>query len=190
MWKSRLEKPHDLPSRLVLHGKPCLIPILWNIRHEFIWRRTHELASASPPYERVPIISQYTFNNIYIIYLLHKSSSFIRTVYIRNLNIISAYQTKNCFKLEITLCYLVSSNIFKTTPKGAKVKMTFGIWCDVSKQTLTLTISSLTLLHLLRKSPLLSSEFVFWKWRIKGKPYLIILYAIYTAKPTPVASFC
>ena len=31
------------------------------------------------------------------------------------------------------------SYIFKTTPNGAKVKMTFGIWCDVSKQTLTLT---------------------------------------------------
>ena len=58
-------------------------------------------ASASPPYERVPNISQYTFNNLFIIYLLYLSSSFIRTVYIRNQNIISAYQPKNCFKFKI-----------------------------------------------------------------------------------------
>ena len=38
---------------------------------KFIWRRTHKLASASPPYEQVPNISQYTFNNLFIIYLLH-----------------------------------------------------------------------------------------------------------------------
>ena len=29
------------------------------------------LASASPPYDRVRNISQYTFNNLFIIYLLH-----------------------------------------------------------------------------------------------------------------------
>ena len=29
--------------------------------------RMHELASASPPYERVPNILQYTFNNFFII---------------------------------------------------------------------------------------------------------------------------
>ena len=28
--------------------------------------RMHELASASPPYERVPNISRYTFNNDFI----------------------------------------------------------------------------------------------------------------------------
>ena len=94
---------------------------------------------ASPPYERVPNISQYTFNNLFIIYLLHLSSGFIRTVYIRNQNIISACQPKKCFKFKITLCHLVSSYIFKTTPNRAKVKMTFSIRCDVSKQTLTLT---------------------------------------------------
>ena len=32
--------------------------------------RTHELASASPPYERVPIILRYSFNNLFIIYPL------------------------------------------------------------------------------------------------------------------------
>ena len=32
--------------------------------------RMHELASASPPYERVPNILRYTFNNIFIIYPL------------------------------------------------------------------------------------------------------------------------
>ena len=32
--------------------------------------RTHELASASPPYERVPNILQYSFNNLFIIYPL------------------------------------------------------------------------------------------------------------------------
>ena len=51
---------------------------------------------------------------------------------------ISANQPKYCFKFEITLCHLVSSYIFKTTPNGAKVKMTFDIGYDVSKQTLTL----------------------------------------------------
>ena len=48
-----------------------LLNFFGNIRHEFIWRRTHELASASPPYERVPNISQYKFNNLFIIYVLH-----------------------------------------------------------------------------------------------------------------------
>ena len=47
------------------------------IGHKFIWGRMHELASVSPPYERVPNMSQYTFNNFFIIYLLHYSSSFI-----------------------------------------------------------------------------------------------------------------
>ena len=89
----------------------------------------------------MPNISQYTFNNLFIIYLLHLSSSFILTVYIRNQNIISAYQSKNCFISKITLCHLVSSYTSKTTPNGAKVKMTFSIGCDVSKQTLTLTRS-------------------------------------------------
>ena len=32
--------------------------------------RMHELASASPPYEQVPKISRYTFNNLFIIYPL------------------------------------------------------------------------------------------------------------------------
>ena len=32
--------------------------------------RMHELASASPPYERVPNILRYTFNNFFIIYPL------------------------------------------------------------------------------------------------------------------------
>ena len=32
--------------------------------------RMHELASASPPYERVPNILRYTFNNLFIIYPL------------------------------------------------------------------------------------------------------------------------
>ena len=32
--------------------------------------RTHELASASPPYERVPNISRYSFNDLFIIYPL------------------------------------------------------------------------------------------------------------------------
>ena len=70
--------------------------------------RACEFASASPPYERVPNISQYTFNNLFIIYLLLLSSSFILTVYIRNQNIISAYQPKKCFKFKIMLCHLVS----------------------------------------------------------------------------------
>ena len=33
--------------------------------------RMHELASASPPYERVPYILRYTFNNLFIIYPLN-----------------------------------------------------------------------------------------------------------------------
>ena len=33
--------------------------------------RMHELASASPPYERVPNILQYTFNYLFIIYPLN-----------------------------------------------------------------------------------------------------------------------
>ena len=33
--------------------------------------RMHELASASPPYERVPNILRYTFNNFFIIYPLN-----------------------------------------------------------------------------------------------------------------------
>ena len=32
--------------------------------------RMHELASVSPPYERVPNILRYTFNNLFIIYPL------------------------------------------------------------------------------------------------------------------------
>ena len=32
--------------------------------------RTHELASASPPYERVPNILRYSFSNLFIIYPL------------------------------------------------------------------------------------------------------------------------
>ena len=33
--------------------------------------RMHELANASPPYERAPNILRYTFNNLFIIYLLN-----------------------------------------------------------------------------------------------------------------------
>ena len=33
--------------------------------------RMHKLASAFPPYERVPNILRYTFNNLFIIYLLN-----------------------------------------------------------------------------------------------------------------------
>ena len=33
--------------------------------------RMHELASASPTYERVPNILRYTFNNLFIIYPLN-----------------------------------------------------------------------------------------------------------------------
>ena len=33
--------------------------------------RMHELASASPPYEQVPNILRYTFNNFFIIYPLN-----------------------------------------------------------------------------------------------------------------------
>ena len=33
--------------------------------------RMDELASASPPYERVPNILRYTFNNLFIIYPLN-----------------------------------------------------------------------------------------------------------------------
>ena len=33
--------------------------------------RMHELASASQPYERVPNILRYTFNNLFIIYPLY-----------------------------------------------------------------------------------------------------------------------
>ena len=33
--------------------------------------RMHELASASPPYERVPNILRYIFNNLFIIYPLN-----------------------------------------------------------------------------------------------------------------------
>ena len=83
-------------------------------------------------------IHSITFFIIYR-YLLHLSSTFIRTIYIRNQNIISAYQSTNCFQFKITLCHLVSSYIFKTMPNGAKVKMTFGIGYAVKKQTLTLT---------------------------------------------------
>ena len=67
--------------------------------------------SASPPYERVPNISLYTFNNLFIIYLLHELSSFIRTIYIRNQNIISANHPKNCFKFEITLLHFTHLSV-------------------------------------------------------------------------------
>ena len=84
------------------------------------------------------------FHNIhsitFLLYTFHiYLSSFIRTIYIINQNIILAYQPKNCCKFKITFCHLVFSYIFKTTPNSAKVKMMFGIGCDVSKQTLTLT---------------------------------------------------
>ena len=39
-----------------------------DIRNEFIWRRTHELASASPPYEREPNIHSITCL-LYTIYI-------------------------------------------------------------------------------------------------------------------------
>ena len=32
--------------------------------------RTHELASASPPYERVPNILRFSYNNLFIVYPL------------------------------------------------------------------------------------------------------------------------
>ena len=72
-------------------------------------------------------------------FYIYFSSSFSRTFYIKSQNIMSAYSSKNCFKFELTLCHLLSSYILQTTPYGAKVKMTFAIGCDVSKQTLTLT---------------------------------------------------
>ena len=69
----------------------------------------------------------YTFN-INLPYYLHKKSKY-------NIGL----STKNGCKFEITVRHLVSSYIFKTKPNGAKVKMTFRIGCDVSKQTLMLT---------------------------------------------------
>ena len=101
---------------------PYIECILWNIWHEFIWRRTHELASASPPYERVPNISQYTSNNLFIIHLSHLSSSFICTIYIRNQNIISVYQPKICFEFEITLCLCCVHTSAKPSPTARKWK--------------------------------------------------------------------
>ena len=44
---------------------PCNIYRLLNVYCK-VWRRTQELASASLPYERVPNISQYTFNNLFM----------------------------------------------------------------------------------------------------------------------------
>lgn len=76
-----------------------------------------KLASGPPPYDRVPNISQYKFNNLFIIYVLHLFSSSIRTIYIRNKYIVSAYQPKNCFKFKIILCHSVSLYIFKPRPK-------------------------------------------------------------------------
>ena len=35
--------------------------------------RMHELASASPPYERAPSFLRYTFNNLFFIYLLNSN---------------------------------------------------------------------------------------------------------------------
>ena len=142
----------------------------------------------------MPNISQYTFNNLFIIYLSHSSSTFIWTNYIRNQNIISVYQPKNCFKFEITLCHLVSSYTYKTTPNGAKVKMTFGIGCDVSKQTLTLTrirchlhvlLSCISYenLHYFPQNLFCRNE------GLKVNHFLIIVYAIYTTKRTLMVSF-
>ena len=37
--------------------------------------KMHKLASASPPYERVPNILQYTFNNLFSIYLYNGSDT-------------------------------------------------------------------------------------------------------------------
>ena len=85
----------------------------------------------------------------------------------------------------------MSSYIFKTTPNGAKVKMTFGIGYDVSKQTLTLTRTRrhFPVLHIYISYKHLNyySQFLFTE--SNGKPYLIIVYAIYTANPIHVASF-
>ena len=38
--------------------------ILWNIRHSFIWRRRTRKLVRPSPYELVPNISQYKFNNL------------------------------------------------------------------------------------------------------------------------------
>ena len=61
-----------------MHLTPCNIFRLLNVYCEIFGtssygeRRTSlGVASASPPYERVPNISQYTFNNLFIIYHEH-----------------------------------------------------------------------------------------------------------------------
>ena len=88
----------------------------------------------------------------------------------------------------LTLCHLISSYIFKTTPSGAKVKMTFGIGRDVSKQTLTLTRTRRHFPDLLSCISYENLHYyflnLFLKVMVQRLTYLIIVYAIYTAKPT------
>ena len=86
------------------------------------------------------------FHNIHSLTFLLYAYHIYLLVSSRNQNIISTYQSKNCCKFKITLCHLASSYIFKITPKGAIVKMTFRTGCDVSKQKQTLMLTR-TLRH-------------------------------------------
>ena len=52
--------------------------------------RTHELASASPPYERVPNILRYSFKNLFIIYPLISNGG-ISNAYSRHLQACSTF---------------------------------------------------------------------------------------------------
>ena len=84
------------------------------------------------------------------------------------------------------------SYVFKTTSNGAKVKMTFRIRCDVSKQTLTLTRTRCHFpvypLIFLKKSPLLYGKYVVKDERSKVN-HTALSYAIYTAKLMFLLSF-
>ena len=58
--------------------------------------------------------------NRFIIHLSQYSASFINSLFIRNQNVISVYQSKDCFNFEMTLCHLVSSYILKPRPTARK----------------------------------------------------------------------
>lgn len=97
----------------------------------------------------------------------------------RNQNIISVKQPMHCFK---TLCYLVTSYILK--PRG--------IGRDVNKQSLTITGTRryfpVLLLAALSKIANNIRWIILKEWQIRSKSYLIVFYAVHTAKLTLVSS--
>ena len=93
--------------------------------------RTHELASAYPPYERVPNILRYSFNNLFIIYPLISNGG-ISNAYSWPLHV---WSTFNLAEIHIKVPFLTTDYHINT---HAKLRLSWEMLTNVNARNVTL----------------------------------------------------